>query len=102
MAWSQLGKIAAGSAVAKNKDDESEREEDGSDDGSEVIESNKIEEKLVEYVQVKLIEVPADLKLLRDQYWQLSQANHVHYLRYLLGSLLYAERAESLEELALT
>ena len=53
-------------------------------------------------MQAKLVEVPAELKLLRDQYWELSQANHVHYLRYLLGSLLYAERAESLEELALT
>jgi hypothetical protein len=26
----------------------------------------------------------------------------VHYLRYLLGSLIYAERAESLEELTMT
>jgi hypothetical protein len=53
-------------------------------------------------VQVKLIEVPAELKLLRDKYWQLSQVNHMHYLRYMLGSLLYAERTESLEELGLT
>ena len=51
---------------------------------------------------MKLIEVPAELKLLRDQYWQLSKANHVHYLRYLLGTLIYAERAESLEELTMT
>ena len=53
-------------------------------------------------MQVKLSEVPAELKLLRDQYWQLTQGNHVHYLRYLLGSLIYAERAESFEELTMT